>query len=240
MLEKYKNNIEREPKKKRIFVRMFLLLLIIVLFSALAFFAWWYLKNKKNNNVSVSEKTIGVETDKALESNSKDGNIDIKKISFGDNENENNSRGDEASSKNYRIKQIKFGGNIVLADGGMKDIPLKIYDVRSETVSSNEDSEPRFLITWKTNKEAISDIVYSKNSGSDVKKIAEVGYGFEHSALLKNIDFSTIYIYRVSSVDRWGNKVATEYFSAYTGEKSESIFDLIVNAVEDVFGWAMR
>lgn len=235
MLEKYmSNNEEGESKKKRIFVRVFLYFILLTLLISSILFTWQYLKNKKNANILPAEKNeITQESSKNLVNNFNETDIAKKE------ENANNS--DSVSSgKKYKIKQIKFGGGIILANEEKKDLPLEIYDVKSEIVSSQEDGKPRFLIVWRTNKEAVSNIVYSKSDGSNVKTFTENGYGFEHSALLKNMDFATIYVYKINASDRWGNKVSTEYFSAYTGEKSESIFDLIFNAVQDVFGWAMK
>ena len=236
MLEKYKNNVEEKPKK-RMFIRLFLFLVIIFLISGLILLSWVFLKKKKNEilkNNTDAKKTLTQEKENSTASISKS---QQDKLSFREEKEASNQ--DEAKSQNYRIKQIRFGGNILLADKN-KDLPLEILDVKSETVTSRENGEPEFLITWKTNKEAISEIIYAKNDGSDVKRINEDGYGFEHSILLDNIDFSTIYVFRIRSKDRWGNSIATEYFSAYTGEKSASIFDLIANAIEDVFGWAMK
>ncbi len=236
MLEKYKNNNkdEEKPKKKRVFMRLFLYLALLILLTGLTLFAWQYLKNKKNANVLPVEKNkITRETTQDLINN-------YDKTDSLSNSDKVDNSDSISSSKNYKIKQVKFGGGIILANEGKKDLPLEVYDVKSEIVSSQEDGEPRFLITWRTNKEAISDVVYSKNDGSNAKTSTENGYGFEHSVLLKNMDFATIYIYKIKSNDRWGNKTSTKYFSAYTGEKSESIFDLIFNAVQEVFGWAMK
>ncbi len=236
MLEKYKNNVEEKPKN-RIYIRLFLLLAIIVLILALALFSWAFFKKKKSEILKNNTDAKKILTQQEENQNTSVAKSQQDKLSFQKEKKYSNQ--DEAKSQNYRIKQIRFGGNILLADKN-KDLPLEISDVNSETITSRENGEPEFLITWKTNKEAISEIVYAKNDGSDVKRINEEGYGFEHSVLLDNIDFSTIYVFRIKSKDRWGNSVATEYFSAYTGEKSASIFDLIANAIEDVFGWAMK
>ncbi|HFC76862.1 MAG TPA: hypothetical protein ENJ27_01390 [Candidatus Moranbacteria bacterium] len=239
MLDKYKNNKDEALKNKRSFaMQVFLYLIIVIFIGGLSFVGWKYFDNKNNvkneNKIAISKKLNTQNKAKNKNSSSDEEKI-VDKITKS-----NNLSNDISSSKNYKIKQLKFGGNIILGGDEDRNIPLKIYDVKSEIVTAQEDGEPKFLITWKTNKAAISDVIYSKNDGSKSKTIAEDGYGFDHSVLLKNMDFATIYIYKIKSKDRWQNKISTEYFSAYTGAKSESIFDLIFNAVHDVFGWAMR
>ncbi len=229
MLEKYK---KEKKEKKNGLTRLLWVCFSLSLFFGVSFFAWSYIKGGN----FFTKKNI---TENKTEDNNKD--IIVNENSFvGDvNTADDTENNESSSSKNYKIKQIRFGGNVILSNEN-DDSPLEIYDVKSEIAISQEDDEPRFLVTWKTNKAAISKIIYSKSNGDKSKSVAEDGYGFEHSALIKNMDFSTIYVYKIKSVDRWGNKTSTEYFSVYTGEKNESIFDLIFNAVQDVFGWAMK
>lgn len=233
MEEKIENQNKKKSQKRWITILVILVLLFIV--PVLIF---WIINNQekdssKSNNAEVaSEKSIA--EDENLSAEKEIENIDESPVSVEE------STEKEMVSENYRVSQIKFGGSSTVIDNGKsRNTQLEIYQVKSENILSQEDNEPRILISWKTNKEAISKVEYAKSDGKDAAVATEEGYGFEHSMLIKNMEFSTIYTYRIESSDKWGNKVNTEYFSAYTGDKSESIFDLITNAIEDVFGWAM-
>ncbi|MFZ2153629.1 MAG: hypothetical protein WAV16_00135 [Candidatus Moraniibacteriota bacterium] len=231
MDEKIENTTEKKSKKKRILILVILLLFFLLGSS----FVWLKIRQEKNiaNDVSEAEQAAvrDAENDEAKN--------EANEVGIDEALNVQAPEETAMVSENYRVSQVKFGGNAVIENGKSRDTKLEIYQVKSETIITQEENEPNILITWKTNKEAISNVDYSKSDGKNVISVTEEGYGFEHSMLLKNMEFSMIYTYRIESQDKWGNKVNTEYFSAYTGDKSESIFDLITNAIEDVFGWAM-
>lgn len=231
MDQKIENDDKKKSKKRRI---LLLVILLLFLFIPVLFFLG---RDSRLGMMIFGQREVAQKED-------------ISKTDDGDNA-EADDTGDNSVdqeiadetqmvSENYRVSQIKFGGNVMIDNGQTRDLDLEIYQVKSENTISQEDDTPRILITWKTNKEAVSVVSYAKIDGKGGVDVTEEGYGFEHSMLLKNMEFSTIYTYKIEAKDKWGNKVATEYFSAYTGDKSESIFDLITNAVEDVFGWAMK
>lgn len=239
MDEKNENGNRKKSRKTRILA---LVVFVLILTFLGAFFL---IKNRQQKNDHVSG-----ENESALEENTevKIGSDQASEEAGLENQNTNVSEVKAEAiedkktmvSENYRVSQVQLGiGSVSIEKGSSRNVSLEIFQVKSETIISQEDNEPRILITWKTNKEAISNVEYAKSDGKSVVNITEDGYGFEHSMLIKNMEFSTIYTYRIESTDRWGNKTNTEYFSAYTGDKTESIFDLITNAVEDVFGWAM-
>jgi flagellar basal body-associated protein FliL len=235
MDEKVENDNTKKSKKKKI---LFLVIFLLLLLPAVI-----YLVRSRQSKDTASDGTTTQE-EEVVENQGDDAIIDneiTKKESAGLTNIDKAIVKDEAEmvSENYRVSQVKFTGNAVIENGKSRDTKLEIYQVKSENIISQEDNEPSILISWKTNKEAISSVEYAKSDGKNPVKAIEDGYGFEHTMMLKNMEFSTIYTYRIESKDKWGNKVSTEYFSAYTGDKSESIFDLITNAVEDVFGWAM-
>jgi len=233
MDQKIENSDKKKSKKKGI-----TLLLILLLLFGIGAVVWNVFLGDKNSN---NEKVV----DDLAESNIQEPEQKNEEAVVDENlnnKNKNITPGEDVEmvSENYKVSQVKFGGNVIIEDGKSRDTKLEIYQVKSENIISQEDDEPRILISWKTNKEAISTVNYSKANGGSVVNVSEDGYGFDHTMLLKNMEFSTIYTYKIEVKDKWGNKVNTEYFSAYTGDKSESIFDLITNAVEDVFGWAMK
>lgn len=143
-----------------------------------------------------------------------------------------------SSSENFKIKQLSFGADIIVSNSGDEG-DLEISDIRSESFMSNKKDESRLVISWKTNKMAISDVEYSKNSGKSPKTIKEESYGFTHSISLAGLEPSTPYAYKIKCTDRWGNETSSDYFGIYTASKPVSVFDLISRATNDTFGWTM-
>jgi hypothetical protein len=141
-------------------------------------------------------------------------------------------------SENYKVKQIRFGGSVVTAPD--ENIPLRISDVKNETVLDKKQEEAKLIISWKTNKLAISEIEYAQNNGENPKKVAESAYGFGHSATIPDIKPATAYIYLIKAKDRWGNETSSGYYAAFANSKTISIFELIGKNFQDIFGWATK
>ncbi len=144
------------------------------------------------------------------------------------------------TSENYKISQVKFGGDAIFLSGSSENIPLEIYDARSETVSSKDGEEQKIMIVWKTNKLATSEIEYAESGGQNPRTFERSEYGFDHSAILSDLSPATAYVYRIKARDKWGSEIASDYFGTYTGKKADSVFELVVRAIEEVFGWAMK
>lgn len=144
-------------------------------------------------------------------------------------------------SENYALGQVVLGGDATLLSANVEDAgPLSISSVRGEAFMEKNKKDVNVLVTWKTNKNAVSVIRYGKN-GSDLSKtIEEDGYGSNHSLVLTGLDQGTTYVYVVTSKDRAGNEVSSDSYAVYTGTKTASLFDLISGAVTETFGWAMK
>lgn len=148
-------------------------------------------------------------------------------------------KGAALSSENFKIKEIKFGGAIAMASA-QENPSLEISDVRSEVMKTKGKEEDRLLVRWSTNRLALSTIEYSAMNGNNPKKLTEDSYGFNHSVVLASLEPGTAYTYFIKGKDRWANEVSSDRYSTYTGSKIISVFDLIVNAIKEVFGWAVK
>lgn len=145
------------------------------------------------------------------------------------------------ASENYKIKQIRFGGlgaeAAALSD---ENVNLKVENVRSETFMTKKQDEAKLVVYWTTNKLAVSEIEYSKNSGADSKKIKEQGYGFSHGLVIPKLELGQAYVYKITAKDRWGNVEQTGSYALYSGTKTVSVIELIAKEFEKMFEWAKR
>ena len=142
------------------------------------------------------------------------------------------------SSENYQIKQISFGGDVSMVDGNNTD-NLQVQDVHSELLMTKDQKDYRFVITWKTNKLAESEITYTKAGASD-KTVKESGFGFTHSVVLTDLEAASAYSYLIKTTDQWGNSVTSDRYAMYTSPVSLSVFELITKEFTDMFGWAIK
>lgn len=225
-----------ENKKKKSRKKIIILIILILLFLAGFFFVFKKITENREKAEKENTEEAGNEDENFKKSNIED----VLGKNEGDSSDQGGIQSGVSASENYKISQVRFGGNIALEDEQQKDLAIELYDIKSEMVSSRENEEPKFLLTWKSNKATLSSVSYARDDGSNLQEFKEESYGFEHSALLSDIELSTIYVYKIKARDRWGNEKSSEFFSMYTGEKNASIFDLIVSSIEDIFSWAIK
>ncbi|MEI9966637.1 MAG: hypothetical protein WDN67_03295 [Candidatus Moraniibacteriota bacterium] len=71
------------------------------------------------------------------------------------------------------------------------------------------------------------------------KSLSESDYSFNHTVVLSDLDVASTYVYAITSEDRSGGQSTSDSYAVYTGTKSVSLFDLIADAIGQVFGWAI-
>jgi len=214
----------RRPKPQRFFPFAFAATIILIAFIAVPMARYISLKDSQSELEwrekvkSMSEGAIkGEETEAPLPESAK---------------------GIVLASENYKAKQVRFGGAVaVLSD---ENIPIKITDVKGETFMDKKQEEAELVISWRTNKLAISEVEYYQNNGQNPKKENEKSFGFNHGMIISGLEPATAYIYSIKSRDRWGNETTSDYYAVYTGSKMVSVFELIVQALEETFGWAVK
>jgi hypothetical protein len=142
-------------------------------------------------------------------------------------------------SERFRAGEIAIGGEAALFVPETDITPLEIVSVRGEAFTEKGKNGAKLVITWETNKPALSEISYGKGVGQAEGIIREEGYGTNHSLVIPDLAQSSTYVYVISSKDKWGNETESEPYAVYTGAREISLFELIAGAVGDVFGWAV-
>lgn len=143
-------------------------------------------------------------------------------------------------SENYKIRQITFGGDTTIPLDRLENVPLEISSVRSELLTTRDEQEAKLIVSWKTNKPAMSEIVFGKNIEQGGTSIKEDKFGYSHSAVLSALDYSSAYTYLIKSKDKWSNEMSSDQFAFYTGAPKISLVDLLLGAFRDVFSWAIK
>ncbi len=143
-------------------------------------------------------------------------------------------------SENFRVGDISIGGEAEFFLSEDNPEPLQVNSIRGEAFTEKNKQEVKLVVSWRTNKLAKSVISYSKGVGQAKKSIGEEDYSLNHSMIIPGLDQASTYVYEITSDDRFGNQVTSESHAVYTGSRTVSLFDLIANAVGEVFGWAVK
>jgi Purple acid Phosphatase, N-terminal domain/Fibronectin type III domain len=137
--------------------------------------------------------------------------------------------------------------------------PPTIKAVKSETtIFPSKESKIQTIISWLTDKQSNSVIAYKEGtSAKDVdltealrnenvseheewKILRKEELSFGHMFVITEFKPSTVYSFRVASLDKRGNLSVSDNYSLLTPAKDKSIFDLIIKNFEDTFGWLKK
>jgi len=149
------------------------------------------------------------------------------------------------ASENFKASNVSMGVGIVLGSDE-ENTSLEISDIKSESFitgkknANSQEEEVKMVVSWKTNKSAMSELNFSKNNGQDKKVLKEQSFGFNHAVVLAQIDPRTSYVYQIKSKDHWGSEVTSDFYGIFTASKPVSVFDLISNQINEIFGWAIK
>jgi hypothetical protein len=150
-------------------------------------------------------------------------------------------RDNSLKSENYRIDQLNLGGNEFLnLNSEDASLPLVVSEVKSEIYNIKDKNETKMMLSWRTNKESLSIISYSKKGQETSKTVKEANFELEHSIVLSNLDADSVYSYKIRSLDRWGMEKISDEYVFYTGAANVSFIDILSEAAGKLFGWAMK
>ncbi|HLC95536.1 MAG TPA: hypothetical protein VJH89_03545 [Patescibacteria group bacterium] len=142
-------------------------------------------------------------------------------------------------SENFRVGEIAIGGEAEFLLTEDTPEPIEISAIRGEAFTEKNKQEVKLVLSWKTNKLAKSEVAYSKGVGQAKKVVNEDDYSLNHSLIIPGLDQASIYVYTIVAQDRFGNEITSDSHAVYTGSRTVSLFDLIADAVGEVFGWAV-
>lgn len=123
------------------------------------------------------------------------------------------------------------------------DLPPLIYSVKTDSaISTGKESKIQSIITWLTNEPSTSQVYYQKGIIGMDKPLANMTkldstYTKKHVVVITSFDLGTVYSFRVESTDSGGNVSLSKVYTILTPRHRESVFQVIMSNVEDIFGW---
>lgn len=146
-----------------------------------------------------------------------------------------------AESENFEMLQINLeGSGTNIFDFGETEL-FTLSNITSElyTTKSGEKTEIRAAISCQTSRRAFVEVEYFK-SGEKNKKVFKNTYlGFNHILVIPALEPDSVYRYSISATDLNQTKIYSEQYVFYTGAGNISLIDVLGNAVQKVFGWAI-
>lgn len=232
--EKFQKIQERIALRKKL-VKFFGILLIVVLFVVSMVLIYIRKGNDQQKQIEVKkENAIDIPQDKEGVFINDNIVAESETVSAQDS-----TKGFIGTSEKYRLRDVAIGGGATVLAAEIESIPVKISNVRTETLMSKDGKNIKLLVSWESNKPAKSEIRYQQGAGAE-KILEEYGFGFTHALVLNKLDQATRYTLNVEITDRQGNKDISEKLAVFTGSKPVSIFELISIQMNDIFGWAVK
>lgn len=124
--------------------------------------------------------------------------------------------------------------------------PPKLSDLKSETsilASSDGAMKVQVIISWSTDEPSTTILKYTQGvnkSNYDKSTPEDTTLTTSHIVILRELAPSTTYNLVAISKDASGNIGVSQNYSILTTKKETSLFQLIVNALEDTFFWVKK
>ncbi|PIP34386.1 hypothetical protein COX21_03195, partial [Candidatus Falkowbacteria bacterium CG23_combo_of_CG06-09_8_20_14_all_41_10] len=101
------------------------------------------------------------------------------------------------------------------------------------------------IISWLTNEPSTTRLYYQPGIASGDKEMAEItkldtNYTKKHVVVITKFEPGKVYSFKAESIDSGGNISVTKVYTILTPRQSESVFQVIMKNMEDVFGWVGR
>lgn len=140
-------------------------------------------------------------------------------------------------------------GNLAQGDTKSYETPFdtreaKISDIVIETnnVGMGKTEKAQIAVSWKTDEPTSSQVEYGQGIEGDFtqKTIVDSTLTSSHLVIISELAPQTPYHLRVISTDKGGNISQSETQTIVSGDVQKSVFTLILNMLENTFGWMMR
>lgn len=123
--------------------------------------------------------------------------------------------------------------------------PIASHIKADSTVFLDRNNKTQTIISWLTNEPATSRIFYQEGvfgTNAELKESTELNsnYTKEHVVVITKFKPGIVYTFRVESTDSGGNVVLSKPHTFMTAKKKESIFQIIMNILENTFGWMKK
>lgn len=117
----------------------------------------------------------------------------------------------------------------------------KISDLKIETDIRGSGGEARgqVIVSWRTDEPATSQVAFAKGRTDELsnRSSQDTRLTTEHVVVVSDLTTSSIYQVQAVSADKAGNESSSDAQTAIIGRGTDSIFSVIFNALQAIFGF---
>ena len=148
----------------------------------------------------------------------------------------------------YSIRTFGYDTDNNLFEGGNIKVKttkdLKVPEISNIRINSallpGQSNLLQTVISWTTNEPSTSQVYYDEgvSKGEDLaKSVKQEGLTMEHILIVPSLKPSTVYRFRIISVDQAGNTARSPVKTVLTPEKGENVIDIIIKNLQESFGF---
>ena len=123
------------------------------------------------------------------------------------------------------------------------DMPPIISQTQTASaLSPGKSTKVQTIISWKTNEPSTTRVYYQKGIANSDQELSEItkldtNYTKKHVVVITKFDPGAVYSFRAESIDSGGNVSLSKVHAILTPRQKESVFQVIMKNVEEIFGW---
>lgn len=124
-----------------------------------------------------------------------------------------------------------------------EDMPPEISHIKADsTVFVDRSNKTQTIISWLTNEPSTSRVYFQEGvhgSGTELSDSTNLNtnYTKEHVMVITKFKPGVVYSFQVESIDSTDNAAVSKIHTFMTAKKKESIITIIMNILENTFGW---
>jgi hypothetical protein len=126
------------------------------------------------------------------------------------------------------------------------DLPPILSNIKTDsTVFLDRSNKTQTIISWLSNEPSTSRVYYQEGVHGGTEDLNEstdlnTNYTKEHVMVVTKFKPGIVYSFRIESIDSGGNVVISSPHTFMTAKKKESIIQIIMNILENTFGWMKK
>lgn len=150
----------------------------------------------------------------------------------------------------FRAKGRDHYGNEAVSDSQTIKTPIDTRApevsetmIESSIIGTGDNSKAQLVVSWRTDEPATSQVEYGVGVGGEDYQsttVEDQALVVEHTLIISELEPSSTYHLRPLSRDQVGNQAQGEDNVVITGQRRESVFDIIINNLKKTFSFLGR
>ena len=148
----------------------------------------------------------------------------------------------------YSIRTFGYDTDNNIIEGGSIKVKttkdLKTPEISNIRINSallpGQSNLLQTVISWSTDEPSTTQVYYDEGVSKSedlAKSVKQEGLSNEHILIVPSLKPSTVYRFKIISVDQTGNVAKSPIKTVLTPEKGENVIDIIIKNLQESFGF---